>query len=109
MDLVAAGGRFDLGCAWLALALRGTSRFAPMQAGHEVLDSELTKEGSSYPEINLQIPASSKLPVANLERDCHLVVLVQRLVEAFALVRLHLDVVRGGEAEEARHRSESGD
>lgn len=73
------------------------------------MDSELRKDGNSYPEIDLQVPASSKLPVANLERDRHLVVLVQRLVEAFALVGLHLDVVRGGEAEEARRRSESSD
>ena len=48
----------------------------------------------THPEINLQISAAAKLPVADLERDCHLVILVEGLVEAFALVGLHLDVVR---------------
>jgi len=48
----------------------------------------------THPEINLQISAAAKLPVADLERDCHLVVLVEGLVEAFALVGLHLDIVR---------------
>jgi hypothetical protein len=50
-------------------------------------------EPIAYPKIYLQIPTPAKLAVSNLERDRHLVVLVQRFVEAFALVRFHLDVV----------------
>jgi len=48
----------------------------------------------AYPEIYIQIPTTPKLPIAHLERHGHLVVLVQGLVEAFARVRFHLDVVR---------------
>ena len=61
---------------------------------------------AAYPKVNLQVSASAKLPVADLEGDCHLVVLVQLLVEAFALMRLHLDVVRRGEGEQAARRCE---
>jgi hypothetical protein len=67
------------------------------------------RQCTAHPEINLQIPASAKLAVADLEGNRHLVVLVQRLVEAFALVRLHLDVVRGGERDEAARGSEDGE
>lgn len=48
----------------------------------------------TYPEVNLQVSTAAKLPVADLEGNRHLVVLVQGLVEAFALVGLHLDVMR---------------
>jgi hypothetical protein len=47
----------------------------------------------TYPEINFEIATASKFPVANLEGHGHFVVLVKGLVEAFALVRFHLDVV----------------
>ena len=60
----------------------------------------------THPEIDLEIPTASKLSVADLECDSHLVVLVQRLVEAFTLVGLHLDVVCRYEGEEAARRSE---
>jgi hypothetical protein len=63
----------------------------------------------AHPEINLQVPAASKLAVADLECDRHLVVLVQGLVEALALVGLHLDVVRGRERDEAARCSEDGE
>ena len=53
----------------------------------------------AYPKVNIKIPASSKFPVADLERDRHFVVLVQHLVKAFAHVRLHLDSVCGGYGE----------
>lgn len=64
------------------------------------------REFIAYPEVNLQIAATTKLPVANLEGDCHLVVFVKLLVEAFALVSLHLDVVRRCEGEKAARRCE---
>lgn len=57
--------------------------------------------GFSYPEINLQVSASTKLPVADLEGDGHLIVRVQLFVEAFPRVRFHLDVVGGGKAQQA--------
>jgi hypothetical protein len=69
----------------------------------------LISESIAHPEINLQVPAATEFPVADLERDRHLVVLVQRLVEALALVRLHLDVVRGRERDEAARCSEDGE
>jgi hypothetical protein len=53
-----------------------------------------SRESLTHPEVNFEISAATKLPVADLEGDCHLVVLVEGLVEAFALVGLHLDVVR---------------
>lgn len=49
----------------------------------------------THPKVNLEVPAATKFSVADLEGDGHLVVLVQRLVEAFAHVGLHLNVVRG--------------
>lgn len=61
---------------------------------------------SAYPEINVEVPAPAKFPVADLEGHCHFVVLVQLLVEALALMRLHLNVVRRGEAEQAARRCE---
>lgn len=54
--------------------------------------------GRMYPEINVQIAGTAKLPVADLEGDGHLVVGVQLLVEALSRVRLEQDVVRGGNA-----------
>lgn len=50
----------------------------------------------TYPEVNLQVSATAKLSVADLKRNRHLVVLVQRFMETFALVSLHLDVVCRG-------------
>jgi hypothetical protein len=47
----------------------------------------------THPKVNFQIAAAAKLPVADLEGHRHLVILVQRLVEAFALVGLHLDIM----------------
>lgn len=55
----------------------------------------------AYPEVNLQIAAASKLPIADLERDRHLVILVEVLVEAFPRMRAHLDVVAEGDPEQA--------
>jgi hypothetical protein len=63
----------------------------------------------TYPEVNFKIPASTELSVADLVRDRHLVVLVQRFVEAFAHVGFHLDVVRGGRGEDAARRSEQSE
>jgi hypothetical protein len=54
----------------------------------------------THPEFDVQVPASSKLAIADLECDCHLVVLVQLFVETFAHVGLHLDVMGGGQGEE---------
>ena len=54
----------------------------------------------TYPEINVQISTPSKFSVAHLERDRHLVILVQRLMKALAGVCSHLDVVRIADGEE---------
>lgn len=53
------------------------------------------KDREPYPEINLQIPTTPKLPIANLEADSHQIILVQVLVEAFSRVSLELDGVCG--------------
>jgi len=50
--------------------------------------------GCLDPKVNFQVAAASEFPVADLEGDGHLVVLVQGLVETLALVGLHLDAVR---------------
>lgn len=52
---------------------------------------------TTYPEVQVQITASSKLPVADLEGDGHPVVGVQHLVEALARVGPQLHVVRESE------------
>ena len=54
----------------------------------------------THPKINLQIPRAAKLPVPDLERDRHLIVLVQDLVVAFLGVSAHLNVVPEGQAQE---------
>ena len=56
---------------------------------------------STHPKINLQIPRAAKLPIAHLERHSHLIVLMQHLMEAFALMGSHLDIV--SESEDAAH------
>ena len=48
----------------------------------------------AYPEIDVEVTTSSKLPVANLKGDGHFVILVQYFVETFVRVCPHLDVVR---------------
>lgn len=58
-----------------------------------------------YPKINLQVPTTSELSVANLERDSHLVVAMQRFMEAFSRMCFELDVVSHG----GRHPSQCGD
>ncbi len=65
-----------------------------------------TARAGVYPKVNLQVTAAAEFPVADLERDRHLVVLVQLLVEAFALVRLHLDVVCRCEGQQTARRCE---
>lgn len=61
-----------------------------------------------YPEIDLEVPTASKLPVTNLEGDGHLVVPVQDLVEAFSRMRAELDVVRCRCPYPTQRRSEDG-
>ena len=52
---------------------------------------------STHPEVHIQVSASSKFPVADLEGDGHPVVGVQHFVEALARVSSQLHVVRHGE------------
>lgn len=63
----------------------------------------------AYPEINIQISTTTKLPVAHLEGNSHLVVLVQDFVEAFPRMRLELDVVRIAEGEQGQNCQEESD
>lgn len=59
----------------------------------------------TYPEINLKVSTSTKLPIANLEGDCHQIIFVQGLVEALSRVSLQLDGVCG----RGRSPGQSGD
>ena len=60
------------------------------------------------PEIDFQATASTVFAVADLECDCHLVVLVQLFVETFARVCLEPHSVRGGKAAQQKaHNSEN--
>jgi hypothetical protein len=52
---------------------------------------------STYPEVQIQVSTSSKLPIADLEGDGHPVVGVQHLVETLARVGSQLHVVRKAE------------
>lgn len=54
-------------------------------------------EGSTYPEVHIQVSTSSKFPVADLEGDGHPVIGVQHFVEALARVSPQLHVVRKAE------------
>jgi hypothetical protein len=40
--------------------------------------------GEPYVEVNVEVATATKLSVAHLECDCHLVIAMQLLVEAFA-------------------------
>lgn len=60
----------------------------------------------THPEVKLQIPRATKLPIPNLECDRHLIIFMQDLVEAFSLMGAHLDVVREGGGEEAQESGE---
>jgi hypothetical protein len=53
----------------------------------------------TYVEVDVEISRAAKFSVANLEGDCHFVVLVEFFVETFSGVRLQGDVVGedGGE------------
>lgn len=55
-----------------------------------------------YPKVDFQIAAAAELAVADLIRHGHLVVSVEVLVKALAGMCLHLDVVRGCEAYQAK-------
>lgn len=48
---------------------------------------------ATYPKIDFQVAGTTEFPVAYLECDGHLVILVQLLVEALSAVSRKLDVV----------------
>jgi len=81
----------------LAMISRPGSHWEPPLA---CPSSELSFQFKTYLEIDVQIATATKLLVAHLERDRHLVFLVKLFVEAFARMRFHLDVVRIAEDEE---------
>ena len=56
----------------------------------------------AYPEVNIEVTSTPKLPIADLERHRHLVILAQRLVEAFAAVGGQADVVRARSLQQSR-------
>jgi hypothetical protein len=65
----------------------------------------------THPKVDVQVARAAKLAVADLERDRHLVVAVQGLVEALAPVRRERNVVPGHERRQqqqarGRHREE---
>jgi hypothetical protein len=63
------------------------------------LEMEINFKERTNPKVYVQVSTAAKLAVADLESDCHLVVRVQLLVEAFARVRLELNVVRRADGE----------
>lgn len=87
-----------------------------MRLSAPILDSNPRCQGTrreargTYPEVNLEVSASSELPVTDLEGHGHQVILVQGLVEAFAGVSLELDGVcgRGGEPPQRADEKGSG-
>lgn len=62
----------------------------------------------THPEVNVQVAATAKFAVADLEGHGHLVVGMELLVEAFARVGLELDVVGRGEADEIAEGGDNG-
>lgn len=75
---------------------------------HATLVDLVCTRGRLDPEVDLQVPAAAELAVADLKGDGHFVVLVQLLVEAFAHVGLHLDVVRRRQSDEGTRDCEEG-
>lgn len=63
----------------------------------------------TYVEIDVEVPRTAKLPVADLECDRHFIVLVQFLVEAFSRMRLQYDVVGEDGGEEGGRGHKGGD
>ncbi len=70
------------------------------------IEESFSVRRATHPKIQLQIPRPAKLPVPHLKRHCHLIILMQHLVEAFSLMRAHLYVVRKGCWEEAQEGAE---
>lgn len=62
------------------------------------------RQGSSYPEVNIEVACAAELAISHLESDCHPVILVKALVEALHAVRRQNNVVSGGDLE--GHRSD---
>ena len=54
-----------------------------------------------YPEVNIEVSSTPKLPIANLEGHRHLVIFAQGLVEAFAAVGGQANVVGAGGLEQS--------
>ena len=61
----------------------------------------------TYPKINLDAPTTALFPVANLECHCHLVAIVQLLVEAFPRMCTKVDVVRQRQWRQQREEQRS--
>jgi len=59
----------------------------------------------TYPKVDLEVAAAAELAIADLVGHGHLVVAVEVLVETLARVGFHLNVVCGGEADEAEPES----
>lgn len=57
----------------------------------------------THPEVNVQVAVPAEFSITDLERDRHLVVLVELFVKAFFRVGLHLDIVGCGEAKQASY------
>lgn len=55
-----------------------------------------------YPEVDIKVSSTAKLPIANLEGHRHLVILAQRLVETLAAVGGQADVVRARRLQQSR-------
>jgi hypothetical protein len=55
--------------------------------------SQITEQGITHVEINLQVACATKFPIAHLECYRHLVVLVEFFVETFSCMRFQGDVV----------------
>lgn len=74
-----------------------------------VFKTHMRRCDSSYPKVNIEVASAAKLAVADLEGDGHLVIAVQRLVEALAAVGGQLDVVGESRVDEASCEEQLGD
>lgn len=62
----------------------------------------------TYPKVYVQVAGRPKFPIADLVGHCHLVILVQGLVEAFPAVGWELDIMRSRGRQQAGRQQKSG-
>jgi hypothetical protein len=66
-----------------------------MYLRYSVRQSTETQLGNTYPEIDVEVSGPTKLPITDLERDCHSIISMKLFKETFFRVRAELNIMCG--------------